>query len=48
VLAEFSMRMEFVAWQRPSQSALQLRAISRHIEALGLEHTRTTNRLYAA
>ena len=31
VLAEFSMRMEFVAWQRPSQSALQLRAISRHL-----------------
>jgi transposase len=48
VLAEFSLRMEFVAWQRPSQSALALRAISRHIEALGLEHTRTSNRLHAA
>jgi transposase len=48
VLAEFSLRMEFVAWQRPSQSALALRTISRHIEALGLEHTRTTNRLHAA
>ena len=48
VLAEFSMRMEFKAWQRPSQSALQLRAISRHIEALGLDRTRTANRLHAA
>jgi transposase len=48
VLAEFGMRMKFVAWQRPSQSALALRAISRHIEALGLEHTRAFNRLHAA
>jgi transposase len=48
VLAEFSMRMEFKPWQRPSRSALALRAISRHIEALGVEHTRATNRLHAA
>jgi transposase len=48
VLAEFSLRMEFKAWQRPSRSALALRAISRHIEALGAEHTRATNRLHAA
>ncbi|MGB8259441.1 MAG: IS110 family transposase [Terracidiphilus sp.] len=48
VLAEFGMRMKFVPWQRPSQSALQLRAISRHIEALVLERTRTANRLQAA
>jgi len=48
VLAEFSMRMEFKAWQRPSRGALALRAIGRHIEALGLEHTRTNNRLHAA
>lgn len=48
VLAEFSLRMEFVAWQRPSRSALALRAISRHIEALGVEHTRAFNRLHAA
>lgn len=47
-LAEFSLRMAFVAWQRPSRSALALRAISRHIEALGLEHTRGLNRLHAA
>ena len=48
VLAEFSMRMDFKPWQRPSRTALALRAISRHIEALGLEHTRTHNRLHAA
>jgi transposase len=47
VLAEFSLRMDVVAWQRPSRSALALRAISRHIEALGVEHTRATNRLHA-
>ena len=48
VLAEFSLRMPFQAWRRPSRSALALRAISRHIEALGLEHTRVFNRLHAA
>ena len=48
VLAEFSLRMDFKAWQRPSRSALALRAISRHIEALGVEHTRAYNRLHAA
>lgn len=48
VLAEFSLRMEFKPWQRPSRSALALRAISRHIEALGVEHTRASNRLHAA
>jgi len=48
VLAEFSMRMEFKPWPRPSRSALALRAISRHIEALGVEHTRAFNRLHAA
>jgi transposase len=48
VLAEFSLRMDFVAWQRPSRSALELRAISRHIEALGVDRTRAHNRLQAA
>jgi transposase len=48
VLAEFSLRMKFKAWQRPSRSALALRAISRHIEALGVERTRAANRLRAA
>ncbi len=48
VLAEFSMRMEFKPWARPGRSALALRAISRHIEALGVEHTRAFNRLHAA
>jgi len=48
VLADYSLRMPFVAWQRPSRSALALRAISRHIEALGVEQTRAGNRLHAA
>lgn len=48
VLAEFSLRMEFVAWQRPSLSALTLRSVTRYIEALSLEHTRGLNRLHAA
>jgi len=48
VLSEFSMRMPFEPWQRPSLNALALRAISRHIEALGVERTRAANRLHAA
>ena len=48
VLAEYSLRMPFQAWRRPGQTALALRAIGRHIEALGLEHTRALNRLRAA
>jgi hypothetical protein len=48
VLAEFSHAHDFKPWQRPSRSALALRAISRHIEALGVEHTRAFNRLHAA
>ena len=48
VLAEFSLRMKFMAWQRPSLSALTVRSVTRHIEALGLEHTRGLNRLHAA
>ena len=32
----------------PSRNALELRAISRHIEALGVEHARAYNRLHAA
>ena len=48
VLAEFSLRMPFEPWQRPSRNALALRAISRHIEALGVQRTQATNRLHAA
>lgn len=47
VLAEYSRRMEFVAWQPPSRCGLQLRAIGRHIEGLMVEHTREQNRLHA-
>jgi transposase len=48
VLAEFSQRMPFTAWQRPPQKAFALRAISRHIETLVVEQTRGRNRLHAA
>lgn len=48
LLAEYSLRMPFVAWQAPSREGFQLRGICRHITALGAEHTRTLNRLAAA
>jgi transposase len=48
VLAEYSRRMPFQAWQRPSVKALQLRAISRQIESLTVNHTREQNRLHAS
>lgn len=47
-LAEYSRRMEFVAWVRPSQAAMELRAISRHIATLTEDHARLKNRLHAA
>jgi transposase len=47
-LSEYSLRMRFVAWRRPSESALELRQISRYIAALAQEHTRSHNRLHAA
>lgn len=48
VLAEYSRRMDFVAWRPPSRHGLQLRTISRHIDGLTVEHTREQNRLHAA
>jgi transposase len=48
VLAEFAQRMPFVAWQRPEQSALHLRAYARRIEALKADRTRAKNQLHAA
>jgi len=48
VLAEYSLRMKFVAWQSPRSSALELKSISRYIAALRQEHTRLGNRLHAA
>jgi len=47
-LAEYSRRMEFVPWQRPSRSGLELRTLSRHIATLTEDHTRWGNRLHAA
>jgi transposase len=47
-LAEYSRRMEFAAWVRPTDDALQLRAICRHIHALNADRTQTGNRLEAA
>jgi transposase len=48
VLAEYARRMPFQLWQPPSSTALQLRAITRHIAALTQQHTRESNRLHAA
>lgn len=47
-LAEYSRRMKFVAWKRPSREVLELRALGRHITTLTEEHTRLSNRLHAA
>lgn len=47
-LAEYSRRMDFVAWQRPSCAVLELRALSRHIATLTEDHARWGNRLHAA
>jgi transposase len=47
-LAEYSLRMRFVRWQRPSMRALELRAIARHIGTLSAERTSLHNRLHAA
>jgi transposase len=47
-LAEYSGRMPFTAWQRPSLHGMQLRAMGRHVAALSVEHTRERNRLHTA
>jgi transposase len=47
-LAEYSRRMPFVAWVRPSGAVLALRAIGRHLATLSEEHARLKNRLHAA
>ncbi|MES2394021.1 MAG: IS110 family transposase [Acidobacteriota bacterium] len=46
-LAEYSLRMPFVPWRRPSPAALALRAISRHIATLTKQHTAQSNRGHA-
>jgi transposase len=47
-LAEYSRRMEFVAWKRPRREVLELRALGRHMTTLTEEHARLSNRLHAA
>jgi transposase len=47
VLAQYSQRMPFTRWQRPSLQGLQLRALARHISALMTEQSRERNRLHA-
>jgi transposase len=47
-LAEYSRRMEFVAWKRPPLRVLELRALGRYMATLTEEHARLSNRLHAA
>lgn len=47
-LAEYSLRMPFVPWQRPSRLALELRGVARHIGTLSQEHARLKNQMHAA
>jgi len=47
-LSEYSLRMPFTPWRAPSRIQLQLRTLSRHIDGLTAEHTRSNNRLHTA
>ncbi len=46
-ILEFSIRMPFVNWNPPAPSILELRALSRRIEALSKTVTQEKNRLHA-
>lgn len=48
VLADFAARMEFVAWEPPSEAILELRGIARRMQALTVERTRERARLHQA
>jgi len=48
VLAEYSQRMPFIAWQRPGANQLRLRTLGRHIASLVLEQANLKNRLHNA
>jgi transposase len=48
VLAEYSRRMPFTAWQRPEVNHLRLRTIGRYIESLVVELAGVKNRLRTA
>lgn len=47
LLAEFAERMPFVAWVRPSNEALALRAYGRYLAALTKQCTQLKNQLHA-
>ena len=47
VLAEFAERMEFIAWRKPSDEVLALRACSRRLAALSDQKTQAKNQLHA-
>jgi len=46
-ILEFSMRMPFVPWNPPAPSILELRALSRRIEAMSKTMAQEKNRLHA-
>ena len=48
LLEQFAARMPFTRWQRPEQTALELRGISRRIRTLTDASTMEKNRLHAA
>lgn len=48
VLREFAQRMPFVSWQPPAVQRVQLRSITRRIDALVVTLTQEKNRLHAA
>ena len=48
VLCRFAERMPFEPWQPPTPESLELRALTRRIQALTEQRTREKNRLHAA
>lgn len=47
VLADYAERMPFAAWEPPEAVSVELRAITRRIQALTVERSREKNRLHA-
>jgi transposase len=47
-ILEFCLRMPFVSWTAPESSILELRALSRRIEAMSKAVTQEKNRLHAS
>ncbi|MCP5060017.1 MAG: IS110 family transposase [bacterium] len=47
-ILEFSIRMPFVAWVAPDPAIMELRALSRRIEAMSKSVTQEKNRLHAS